>query len=193
MRLSSLTEQSKCNSLMYWATRVGIIVMILMLTACQSLSFINNNKVDFSHYYLWIKSLNNEEITQEIMRQKRNKQSGFAKADVQLIMLYSLPNSPIHNPYTAKSQLNAYQLEPFDGSIFNADDLAFIVMLKDQLNEQLLLLEQLDNYKGAYKQAKQLLADQQLQIANNQQKIQQLNKQIMELKKIEKTISQRGQ
>ena len=57
-------------------------------------------------------------------------------ADLQLIMLYSLPNSPIHNAYTAKSQLNDYQLEPYNNAIFNATDLAFVVMLKDQLNQQ---------------------------------------------------------
>jgi hypothetical protein len=70
--------------------------------------------------------------------------------------------------------------------MFSATDLAFIVMLKDQLNQQLLLLEQLTNYKGAYKQTKEINSLQQ-------EKINQLNKQIIQLKKIEKIISKRGQ
>lgn len=170
-----------------------ILATLFMLSACQSLPFANNNKTDFSHYYLWIKSLNDEEVVQEINQQKLNKKSGYINADLQLIMLYSLPNSPIHNAYTAKSQLNDYQLEPYNNAIFNATDLAFVVMLKDQLNQQLLLLEELNNYKSAYKQSKTLLASQQQQIDSNQQTIAQLNKQIVQLKKIEKAISERGQ
>jgi len=153
----------------------------------------NNNFVYFSNYYLWIKSLNEDEIAQEIIEQKNNKQSGYAKADVQLIMLYSLPNSTVHNPYTAKTMLNDYPLEPYNDSTLNSTDLAFIVMLKDQLNQQLLLLEQLTNYKGAYQQSKKVNIAQQLKINQSNEKINQLNKQIIQLKKIEKTISERGQ
>lgn len=163
-----------------------ITLLLSALSGCQLLPYSNSDKVDFSHYYLWIKSLNDEEVAQEIIQQKSNKQSGYAKADLQLIMLYSLPNSPIYNPYTAKTKLNDFQLEPYNDAIFNATDLAFIVMLKDQLNQQLLLLEQLDNYKSAYQQSKKVNTAQQL-------KITQLNKQIIQLKKIEKTISKRGQ
>ena len=101
-------------------------------------------------------------------------------------MLYSLPNSPAHNPYTAKTMLNDYPLAPYVEASFSTTDLAFIVMLKDQLNQQLLLLEQLTNYKGAYQQSKKFNDAQQL-------KIDQLNEQIIQLKKIEKTISKRGQ
>ena len=170
-----------------------ILLMLFTMTGCQLLGDSNNSmvesnsdEVNFSHYYLWIKGLNDDEIVQEISQQKSNKQSGYAQADIQLIMLYSLPNSPIHNPYTAKTLLNDYPLAPYIETIFSATDLAFVIMLKDQLNQQLLLLEQLTNYKGAYQQSKKVNAAQQL-------KINQLNKQIIQLKKIEKTISKRGQ
>jgi hypothetical protein len=168
----------------YW--RLFIILPLLSLSGCQLLDESKSKKVDFSHYYLWIKSLSEEEIAQEIIYQKNNKQSGHAPADVELVMLYSLPKSPIHNPYTAKAMLNDYPLAPYVETMFSATDLAFIVMLKDQLNQQLLLLEQLTNYKGAYKQTKEINSLQQ-------EKINQLNKQIIQLKKIEKIISKRGQ
>ena len=167
--------------------------MLLTISGCQLLGDLNNNKVEsnsdtvnFSHYYLWIKSLKNDEILQEITQQKNNKESGYTQADVQLIMLYSLPTSPIHNPYTAKTLLNDYPLTPYIETTFSDTDFAFIVMLKDQLNQQLLILEQLTNYVGVYQQSKSVNAAQQL-------KIDQLNKQILQLKKIEKIISERGQ
>lgn len=170
-----------------------IILLLSALSGCQLMTDSNRNAVNFSDYYLWIKSLKKDEIAQEIIEQKNKKASGYEKADVQLIMLYSLPNSPIHNPYTAKTMLNDYPLEPYSDSTFNSTDLAFIVMLKDQLNQQLLLLEQLTNYKGAYQQAKKINSVQQLKINQRNKMINQLNTQIIQLKKIEKTISERGQ
>lgn len=167
--------------------------MLSALSGCQLLDGSNNEKVDFSHYYLWIKTLNDEEITQEITQQQSDKELGYSKADVQLIMLYSLPNSPIHNPYTAKTLLNDYPLPPYQNNSLSTSDLAFIVMLKDQLNQQLLLLKQITNYKGAYQQAKKVDTVQQVKINQLNMQIEQLNKQIIQLKKIEKTISERGQ
>ena len=161
-------------------------LFMLPLSGCQLLGDSSHKKVDFSHYYIWIKSLNVEEVTQEIAQQKSNKNAGYIAADIHLIMLYSLPNSPIHNPYTAKTILNDYPLAPYSESTLSDTDLAFIVMLKDQLNQQLLILKQLENYKGAYQQSKKVNKTQQL-------KIEQLKKQIIQLKKIEKTISKRGQ
>lgn len=168
--------------------KLGMLIAMLILfplSGCQILADSKPQAVNFSHYYLWIKSLNNKEVAQEITRQKSNEELGL-KTDVQLIMLYSLPNSPIHNPYTAKSMLNDYPLAPYLETTFSTSDLAFIVMLKDQLNQQLLLLAQITNYKGVYQQSKKVNAAQQL-------KINELNQQIIQLKKIEKTISERGQ
>lgn len=170
-----------------------IILMLSALSGCQLLEGLNNDKVDLSHYYLWIKSLNDEEIAQEITQQQSDKESGYGKANVQLIMLYSLPSSAIHNPYTAKTLLNDYPLPPYQDTSLSNSDLAFIVMLKDQLNQQLLLLKQITNYKGAYQQAKKVNIVQQVKINQLNKQIEQLNKQIIQLKKIEKTISERGQ
>jgi hypothetical protein len=97
-----------------------------------------------------------------------------------------LPTSPIYNLYTAKKLLNEYPLAPYSETTFSTTDLAFIVMLKEQLNQQLLLLEKITNYKGVYTQSKKLNTSQQL-------KIDQLNEQTIQLKKIEKTICKREQ
>lgn len=169
-----------------------VFISLMLLSGCQILSQSNQEKMDYSHYYLWIKNLTEEEISQEISRQKSNQKSDLARANIPLIMLYSLPHSPVHNPYTAKTQLNHYQLEPYEETSFNTTDLAFVVMLKDQLNQQLLLLEQLNHYKGAYKQAKQLISTQQVEIFEADKIISQLNKKIIQLKNIEKAISKHG-
>ena len=177
--------------------RMLLFITLLMstLSGCQLITDLNSNgelndsenkKVSLSQYYLGLKNLNTEELTQEILKQQQIKELDTAAADVHLIVLYSLPNSPIHNPYTAKTLLNDYPLPPYRDTSLNPEDLAFIVMLKEQLNQQLLLLEKLTNYKGVYRQSKKINAEQKL-------KIDQLNKQIIQLKKIEKTISKRGQ
>ncbi len=181
------------NKIIRYSSYSIIFISLLFLSGCQLLPESSKENVEFNHYYLWIKSLNDEEVLQEISRQKNNKQSGLVKADMQLIMLYSLPNSPIHNPYTAKAQLNNYPLESYEYSVFNAADLAFVVMLKDQLNQQLLILKQLNDYKGAYKQSKELITVQQAEILEAKKDINQLNKKIIQLKKIEKAISKHGQ
>lgn len=170
-----------------------MLLLISALSGCQLLEASKSDRVDLSHYYLWIKGLNEKEIAQEITLQQSDKTPGSEKSDVQLIMLYSLPNSPIHNPYTAKTLLNEYPLPPYHDTSLSTSDLAFIVMLKDQLNQQLLLLKKITNYKGAYQQAKKVSSAQEVKINQQNKKIEQLHKQIIQLKKIEKTISKRGQ
>ena len=56
------------------------IGFVFFLSGCQLLESFNNkeavlnnlsrNDVVFSHYYLWIKSLNDDEIAQEIIKKK---------------------------------------------------------------------------------------------------------------------------
>lgn len=172
--------------------------MVLALIGCQvtTESEIGREKekiaekkkevIHYSHYYLWIKSLNSTELSAEIERQLQKKHTGQQENSLELIMLYSLPSSPNHNPYTAKAQLNSLQLKPESNVSYSTADLAFIVMLKDQLNQQLLQFEELANYKGAYKKAQKMIATEQL-------KISQLNQQLIQLKLIEKNISEREQ
>jgi hypothetical protein len=181
---------TKVNKLL---KNILIFTLLLALSGCHLLDDSKKVRVNFSHYYLWIKSLNDDELAEEITHQKDNKQFGVVQANLQLIMLYSLPNSPVHNPYTAKTMLNNYTLAPYIDTTFSTTDLAFIVMLKDQLNQQLLLLEQLANYKGVYQQSKKINSVQKIEINQLNQQINQLNQQIIQLKKIEKTISKRGQ
>ena len=198
MILTSILKKS--DSVLGTAKRIALLTICWQLSACQSIITTEQPESDLSHYYLWIKTLSSEELKFEINRQKQNQKNSIANAELLLVMLHSLPNAPIHNPYTAKAQLNTYQLEPYNSAIFTPKDLAFIVMLKDQLNQQLLLLKELNNFKGAYQQAQMLIATnekqlekQKLDVARLNTQIEQLNKQLVQLKKIEQTINKRGQ
>jgi hypothetical protein len=166
-----------------------IALFIVLISACQLLTdpktpqapvneLTKKISFNFNEYYLLLKTLSNEQLLLEITKQ--TKQASNSKlADLKLLLLYSLPKSPIHNPYTAKSKLNSLPLTATLTELFSDEDLAFFTMLKDQLNQQLLLfnlIEQVDQ-NAAYQQ----------------QRIQELQRQIEQLKTIEKNINEREQ
>lgn len=138
----------------------------------------------FSHYYLRLKDLSSDELTEEINFQRQRVLDGHSAAEFNLIFLYSLPNSPIHNAYTAKSILNE------QGSIlfYNLEDQAFVAILKDQLNQQLLLMENLT----IQEHAQEKIENQKSRIIFLEQESDQLKQQIIQLQKIESAISERG-
>ena len=129
------------------------VIAIIGISGCQLLTETKIKPTDYSYYgsyYLWIKSLDNDELLKEINKQQTNETQGFEEAEYHLLLLHSLPNSPIHNPYTAKSKLNQQALIQNAQSQLNIGDLAFIIMLKDQLNQQLLILNKLINQEKNY-------------------------------------------
>jgi len=154
---------------------------LCLLSACQlsNFPFIDKTKkassatqsVKFSDYYLQIKELDESSLVEEISLQKINANAGYLTAEIKLILLYSLPGSPIHNPYTAKSMLNE-QLINHELKL-SAEDFALISLLKDQLNQQLLLFQKLIE--------KELSQDQQNKVAK---------KQLLTIKRLNEKISQ---
>ncbi|XQW85614.1 hypothetical protein ACOYR1_02455 [Thalassotalea piscium] len=153
------------------------------------------SNTDYSYYgsyYLWIKSLDNEELVQEIKKQQREELEGNQQAEYHLLLLHSLPNSPIHNPYTAKSKINQQGLIQEAQAQFNVSDLAFIIMLRDQLNQQLLILNKLINKEKANTESQKQLQVQQQSIDKLEQQSQKLQQQILQLKNIERSINDHG-
>lgn len=188
--------------------RLTILILIVnvFLFGCQTNKHYSNNNgvvtntVNFGQYYLALKSLSESEIDTEIAQQQLKKSQGSIEAEINLILLHTLPNSPIHNVYTAKSQLNE-QLKQHKNYQFSPTDLAFITLLKDQLNQQLFLFRQVinQNNKQEFEQ-NTLLAKQRIEqkkqlnkIAELELTVTQLTKQISQLKNIEQTISEHGQ
>ncbi|GHE91502.1 hypothetical protein [Thalassotalea profundi] len=169
---------------------------IMLVSGCQILSTAENDtNTEYSYYgsyYLWIKSLNDEELVKEINAQQVKESEGDQTAEYHLLLLHSLPNSPIHNPYIAKAKLNQQALIQEAQTQFNVGDLAFIVMLRDQLNQQLLMLNKLINKEKTNTENKKQLAVQQQSIEALEQRSQKLQQQIEQLKKIESSISDHG-
>jgi len=167
--------------------------MLLALSACQFTPFYQQNTASLGQYYLWIKSLTPEELNAEIEKQRQGKQEGYEQAEVYLLLLHSLPSSQIHNPYTAKAQLNRYQLEAYSGSLFNTADLGLVVLLKDQLNQQLLLIQAKLATDKQRRQAKIALEQQREDNLVLTEKLAELTRQLKLLKNIEKNLSEREQ
>ncbi len=157
------------------------VLLVLLLSACQILPN-QTESFSYSHYYLWLKTLSTAELTTEISTLKQSREAQKAQVndngDIKLLLLHSLPNSPIYQPYRAKMLLNQYPLSANNSAV--NDNLALMILLKDQLNAQLLLLEKHE----------QVDRKNQLQLAQQTILIQQLKKQLTQLKKIEKNINE---
>ena len=176
----------KCLSL-------GIVLgLALSLFGCQLLSQTPGPQSSYGQYYLWLKTLTSEELAVEIAQQKQSLLQGNIQAEEYLLLLHSLPSSPIHNAYTAKSILNKRKNQYVE-SHYNPTNLALITVLKDQLNQQLLILKKLtDKTEDLQLSRKQQVALNKSNTANKALIIQ-LKQQIVQLKKIEKNINEHGQ
>ncbi|GAA5141027.1 hypothetical protein [Thalassotalea piscium] len=169
-----------------------VIVLITLVSGCQLTAKNNTEYSYYGSYYLWIKSLDNEELTTEIKNQQLKESQGNQAAEYHLLLLHSLPNSPIHNPYSAKSRLNQQALIQEAQAQFNVGDLAFIIMLRDQLNQQLLILNKLINKEKTNTETQKQLQLQQQSIEMLEMRSQKLQQQIIQLKKIERSINDHG-
>ena len=171
-----------------------ITSLLLLLSACQlipndaSSDAQKHNhtfeKISYSDYYLWLKTLSSAELLIEVKEQ----QKAFALVDVpqrnhsrhqsKLLLIYSLPNPIVYQPYKAKTLLNSYHL-PNNANSQTDANLVFMVMLRDQLNNQLHLLNEQVLLTKKHQQS------QEAQTAE----IDHLKKQLSQLKAIEKNIN----
>lgn len=185
---------------------IGLLFIFISLSACEVLPINPPRIPTYGDYYLWLKSLDNEALLQEIERQKTNKQVKSPDADIYIMLLHSLPESPIYNPYTAKSILNKLELQYVE-SRYNPTNLALITLLRDLLNEQLLTIESHSDFKIQLKNANKMLVslkekvkikDEDIvkhknEIFDLNQALGTLKKQIELLQRIENNINQHGQ
>lgn len=170
-----------------------VALFLFSITGCQSVlrSSTELNTSNYGNYYLWVKSLNAEELQKEINLQKQQLEQGDEIANMQLVILYSLPNSPIYNPYTAKSKLNQHDVFTQSEQL-NSTDFSFIVLLKDQLNQQLLLLNKLIASEEVNNESKKQFEQQQQSIELLESQSLKLREQIKQLKNIEENINEHG-
>jgi hypothetical protein len=171
-----------------------IILLTTLLSACQipPPSEVNRSvkKVSYSQYYLWLKTLDNAEILTEEHKQKSLSaglsQEASSLSQSKLILIYSLPTTSFHQPYKAKRLLNEHLLSS-DGQ--SKENVAFIILLRDQLNTQLHLLEK---QNATNKECNKQLDENHVLIGQLQKQLNQVNQQLFLLKKIDQNINERG-
>lgn len=163
-------------------------LIFINLSGCQLTEKAKNDS-QYSHYYLWLKSLSSKELLAETHKQKDNINNGYFDAEVNLALLYALPNSPIYNPYTAKTTLNKLTIAPEQAVQISAADFGFISMMKDQLNQQILTLNKLILTEQLSQENQTLLKGKESEHAALMVQFQKLKQQINQLKKIEFDIN----
>ena len=151
--------------------------------------------LDYGQYYLYLKSLSAKDFKLEIQRQKKSLKTNDEGAQMRIVLLYALPQSPIHNAYTAKTVLNKELNKQLDKQLSetkfpqtSTSNSAFVSLLKDQLNQQIKLIEHLKQSHS--NDEEELILS--LQITELKEKVMELSEQIEQLREIDKNISSQG-
>jgi hypothetical protein len=185
------------------------LIAILLLTGCQLTDEMSEtkeekNNTSYGEYYLTLQQLTALELVEEVVKlQERmaitpstlsnnllsiisNKNSDD---QIKLLLLYSLPKSPIYSSFNAKALLNLMKKEGDNVALatITPHDQAFITLLREQLNQQLLLRNRL--LMQQQEQQQQAVLKQQKLI----EKITLLEQTIIQLKKIDQAIDKREQ
>jgi hypothetical protein len=189
-----------------------LLSVFLLLPACQIIPEQSKKTESYGEYYLKLQQLNEQQLAEEVIKQQVNISSQNKNVtdktpvtnteittksttrqtydpQIKLLILYSLPASPIYNSFNAKALLNQMKSEDNNAAFTNIspDEQAFISMLDEQLNQRLLmrnrlLAQQQDQMKLALKQQQQLL-----------EQVRLLEQTIKQLKNIEQAIDNRDQ
>jgi len=171
--------------------------IFLLLPACQIITEQADKNESYGEYYLALQQLSEQQLSQEVLKQQASIDSEATAAttessydqQIKLLILYSLPSSPIYNSFNAKALLNEMKKEGNNAAFatINPSEQAFITLLRDQLNQRLLmrnrlLTQQQVQQKRALEQQQQLL-----------EQVQLLEQTIKQLKNIEQAIDKRDQ
>lgn len=173
---------------------INITILSLLaslLSACQltnPMSKDSGSSTEYSQYYICLKSLEKNEVLAEETKhkdliKKQIEDDGFSQG--KLILIYSLPNTPLHNPYKAKRLLNEHLLA---NNTMSKENLAFTMLLKDQLNTQLHLLSSQEKSKKIFNEKNK---ENEKNIEELNQQLDHVNHQLMLLKQIDQNINDR--
>ena len=199
-RLNLSVTHSTSRSIKQCLSIVFILLLTSLSTACQvteptaithnkNTDAETNNSIEYSQYYLTLKTLNNKQLLLEekkLLSLVTEPLNDKTLIQGKLILLYSLPNPGLYQPYKAKSLLNDHLLASNNMSQGN---LAFIMLLRDQLNIQLRLLEKQTRSDKEYNEQND---KNSVTIEQLNQQLEHVNKQLILLKKIDKNINERG-
>ncbi len=197
MNLTKLSVKTSTIRLAKQCLSITLIMLLTSLsTACQVIAPLTNtitdsdsDSVKYSQYYLWLKTLNNKQLLLEERKQHSlmtSQLKDIALNQGKLILIYSLPNPTLNQPYKAKRLLNEHLLA---SNKMSKNNLAFTMLLRDQLNIQLHLLEkQARSEQDFTKQSD----EHHVKIEQLNQQLNHVNQQLMLLKQIDQNINERG-
>ncbi|TYK67372.1 hypothetical protein [Colwellia echini] len=184
------------NNLKRYSLLVFLVTLTSLLSACQltppeKIEVIEKKPevINYSQYYLWLKSLTNAQVLAEESTQKENlKEHPTEKVTLQgkLVLIYCLPKTPLHHPYKAKRLLNELLLV---SNTMTKDNLAFTMLLRDQLNTQLHLLQKQEQLE---KEFTRVTEKNKATIELQKEQLNLVNQQLMLLKQIDQNINKRG-
>ena len=166
-----------------------LCLTLLLLLGCQLTAVNSNNNETYGEYYLTLQQLNPQQLAEEVEQQTQTNEYSAHDPQIKLLLLYSLPKSPIYNSFNAKALLNRLRTEG-DNAAFaqiNPSEQAFITLLRDQLNQRLLMRNRL---LAQQQEQKKKALEQQQQLVEQVQLLEQIIKQ---LKNIEQAIDKRDQ
>ncbi|ARD43769.1 hypothetical protein [Colwellia sp. PAMC 21821] len=193
-------------------------IVLLLSSACELTTKHDITRTSYGEYYMTLQQLTPQQLIEEVSKQQINVDSKSNKhtkvdydAQIKLLLLYSLPKSPIYNSFHAKMLLNELNSEHNTSAFadFTPDDEALFSLLHDQLNQRLLmrnrllalqkeLLNEQLNEQQQREVKLQQSAKQQQQSAKQQQQhlieqVKLLEQTIKQLKSIEQAIDKRDQ
>jgi len=179
-----------------------IFITTIMLSACQITAPFTDDNADeitdnittptfsYSQYYLWLRSISDKQVLAEEHKQTAliaaTPQENNIATQSKLILIYSLSTTDLHQPYKAKRLLNELLILSHN---MQAENLAFTMLLRDQLNTQLYLLEK---QNATDKDCNKQLDARHGLIEQLQNQVDQVNNQLMLLKRIDLNINERG-
>lgn len=172
-------------------------VLFMTLFGCQLTDFqrsettksapVVNETTTMTSYYLWVMKLDKQEVQAEINKLQSKLNVGNTVAKLRLFLLHSLPSSPTYNPTEALSQLEQQALVGVPDT-----DLAFIRMLKSQLQQQVSINKKLTSQQRLLNKKQKQLKAQSNKLAELELRSQKLQQQITQLKEIERSINDNG-
>lgn len=178
------------------STLTILLSAVILISGCQLTTVPSKPSTSYGEYYLTLQQLTPVQLSNEVDKlqgQITQIPTQFPQQDyntqIKLLLLYSLPKSPIYNSFNAKSLLNKMKKEKNHTALvaINANEKALISLLYDQLNQRLLmrnrLLEQQQRHRDKTSKQQQALAN----------KISLLERTITQLKNIDQTINKREQ
>jgi len=181
-------------------TTILLGMVLLLLPSCQLTTKQDSTSETYGLYYLTLQQLSEQQLAEEVSKQqasingqvKKSTQS-YEDSQIKLILLYSLPKSPIYNSFNAKALLNKMQRDGENTAFahIHPNDQALINLLRDQLNQRLLMRNRLlTQHRQRQEQQKQQALKQQQQLI---EQVQLLEQTIKQLKNIEQAIDKREQ